>query len=154
MKLDLTATGTDANNGFPRPLTPSDTFYRAIHPDWLKKRNGTISSGAFSKSSYDNRMSMDWSEKSTIQESYDRTEKWGDCRGLASLTAKLCWDNCQAIFFDPIKDHPKLDDNPSHSQMANSTEPPAMSEKRLKKRLARNAKLLVDYNQIPGNASV
>ena len=145
----MVTTGSGANDGFPRPLTPDDTFYRVIHPDWLKKRNGTISSGAFSKSKKDNRMSMDWSEKSTIQESYGRMEKWGDCRGLASLTAKLCWDNCQTIFFDPIENDPVLDDNPAHSQMANATEPPQMSDKRLRRQLARGAKLLVDYNQVP-----
>lgn len=93
---------------------------------------------------------MDWSEKSTIQESYDRMAgKWNDCRGLASVTAQLCWENSQVIFFDPIENDPSQADNPSHSQMANATEPPAMSEKRLKKRLARGAKLLVDYDQVP-----
>lgn len=130
-----------ANGSFPRPLTEQDKFFRAIHPDLLKE-NGEVSSGGFSKSSCDNRMSMDWAENSTPKESYDRWEKWGNCRGLAMLTAKMCWDNHQNIYFEPIKDHPVKQDNPAHSEMVDQ-EPRRISDKKLRKNLARAATLLV-----------
>ena len=134
---------TDGN--FPRPLTKQDEFFRAIHPDFIKS-NGTVSSGGFSKSNSDKTMSMDWGEKSTPKETYDRWEKWGDCRGLVSLTAKMCWDNKQIIIFDSIKDVPDQEDNPAHSLMAGKV-PPQIGEKKLRKNLSRSAKVLVTADQ-------
>ena len=122
-------------DGFPRPLQPDDEFYRAIHPDYLKK-NGKISPGAFSKATANKRMSVDWAENSTASQTYERWERWGECRGVASITAGLCWENNQSISFAQTVD------NPSHSEVA-SKDGNDVSEARISKKLARGAKLRV-----------
>ena len=146
MNLALTIKDVNLVGVFPRPLKPSDTFYRAINPIFLKKKNGKISKispGAFSKSNKDKRMSMDWAEKSIVAETYGRWERWGDCRAVVSLTAKLCWDNYQEIYFDPKCD------NPSHSGMGDGEHSEKISNTQLRKNLARDAQLLIDADEIP-----
>lgn len=135
----------NTDGSFPRPLTKQDEFYRAIHPDHMKG-NGEVSSGGFSRSTSDKKMSMDWAEKTTPKETYDRWEHWGDCRGLVLLAATLCWDNHQIITFDPVKDDPNQEDNPAHSLMADKV-PPQIGDKKLRKNLSRLAKVLVAANQ-------
>lgn len=125
----------DSARAFPRPLQPDDEFYRAIRPEHLKK-NGKISPGAFSKATVNNRMSVDWAEKSTARETYERWEHWGECRGVASITARLCWDNNQSMSFE------KTTDNPSHTEVA-SQDWNKLSEDRIRKNFARGAKLRI-----------
>ena len=100
------------NGGFPRPLAPSDSFYRAIPPRYLRE-DGTIGAAAFSRASANKKLSIDWGQLSTPQETYDRWSHWGDGRAVAEITAQLCWDCEQTIEFAPTQD------NPSHSEAGN-----------------------------------
>jgi hypothetical protein len=122
--------------GFPRKLLSEDNFYRAIQ-GIHNRGDGTISPWAFSKSAGTDRMSVDWAEKSSPQETFDRWVKWGDDRGVASITAQLCWDNIQTIEFTPVKDDPCEPDNPAHCDVAGSR------GDRVRKNLAKGADLLI-----------
>ena len=123
--------------GFPRDLLPDDEFYRAFRPGLYKRDDGTISPGAFSNTTGTDRMSVDWAERSSPEETFDRWTRWGDDRGVASITAELCWENEQSIEYAPIKDQPGEPDNPAHSDVVGSDAP------RLRKRIAKVAKLLI-----------
>ena len=102
--------------------------------------DGTVSPAAFAKSSKDNRMSIDWAELSTPRETYDRWEHWGDRRGVASLTAKLIWDNKQRILFTPIETPTEC--NPAHCDMEDGENAEGLSKNQLKKNLLRGSKTL------------
>jgi hypothetical protein len=120
--------------GFPRPLTSGEEFYRAIHPSHIE--GGKISFFAFlnpTKPIKTNRMSVDWAEKSTPQQTLDRWARWGDGRGVASLTAELCWNNGQAIEYTPTQE------NPSHSDVVGNKN----NSYRVSKNLAKGAKLVI-----------
>lgn len=120
---------------FPRQLSPRDEFYRAIHPDYMKA-NGRISSGAFSKAAGSDRMSVDWSERSTPDQTYHRWKHWGQGRGVALITAQLCWENQQLVLFTPTAD------NSAHSDVVNKAGY-SIGKDRLRKNLARGARLIV-----------
>jgi hypothetical protein len=134
--------GTPRQFNFPRPLTPDDILFHAVHPNFLA-RDGTISSAAFNKDSKTNKMSCDWAELSTPQESHNRWTKWGDGRGVAAISAKACWDAQQIIEFTP--DAPDvLDGNPSHSDVF-SHGGTTLTDKRIRERLQKEAVLV--FNQ-------
>ena len=82
-------------------------------------------------------MSVDWAEKSSPQETFNRWTRWGDDRGVASITAQLCWDNEQAIEYTPIKGQAGVPDNPAHSDVVGS------GADRIRKRFSKGAKLLI-----------
>lgn len=99
---------------FPRRLMSDDTFYRAVHPKCIQR--GELLSTAFanpSKPEQSDRMSVDWAEKSTYQETYDRRiEKFGDGLAVVSITAELCWsDGTQTLEFSDTAE------NPAHSDV-------------------------------------
>ena len=100
------------DGGFPRPLVPDDAFYRAIPPRYHRE-DGSISSAAFSRASANKKMSVDWSELSAPQDTYDRWPQWGEGRAVAEISAQLCWDCEQAIEFAPTES------NPAHSEVGN-----------------------------------
>ena len=127
-----------SNDGdYPRPLTENDLFYRAIHPDWIKE-DGKVSSAAFSNASQTNRMSVDWAARSTPQETFDRWPQWGDCRGVASITAGVCCQNDQKIEYTP------KEDNCAHSDIVGK------KTDRIRRNFAKSAKLLIPSpNPIP-----
>lgn len=115
---------------FPRPLEDDDEFYRAIHPNFMKEGGG-ISPGAFSNASQTDRMSVDWAEMATPQQTLDRWEKWGEGRGVASITAGLSRNNGQRIEYTPDES------NPAHSDVVGD------KFDRVRKNLAKSAKLVV-----------
>jgi hypothetical protein len=118
--------------GFPRPLLSEDAFYRAIHPDLIKGQG--VSPGAFSNSTkpvHTNSMSVDWAERSTPQETFERWAKWGAGRGVASITFEVCWQNGQKIEYSPEQD------NPAHSDVVGE------KSDRTRKKLAKGAKLII-----------
>jgi hypothetical protein len=118
--------------GFPRPLAKGEEFYRAIHPDFIK--DGKVSHNAFSNPTrpvQTNRMSVDWAEKSTPQQTFVRWARWGDGRGVASITPELCWNNGQTIEYTPERD------NTAHSDVVGN------KSDRIRKNLARGAKLVI-----------
>lgn len=125
--------------GFPRPLAKDEKFYRAIHPTHMK--GGKISHFAFANPTRPiptNRMSVDWAEKSTPQQTFDRWARWGNGRGVASLTAELCWNYGQMTEFAPEKDNPAYSkDNPAHSDEVGT------KSDRIRKNLAKGAKLMI-----------
>lgn len=127
----------DAQTEFPRDLIPADEFYRAVRSELFKKDDGTISPGAFSNATGTARMSVDWAEKSSPEETFDRWTRWGDDRGVVSITAQLCWDNDQTIEYSPINDQLDEPGNPAHCDVVGSDAP------RLRKRIAKGAKLLI-----------
>ena len=86
-------------------------------------------------------MSVDWSDKSTPEQTHERWQHWGDGRGVASITAGLCWNNQQQIEFTPNRN------NPSHSDVFDARDA-TISKSRLRKRLAKGAKLVIAA--IPG----
>ena len=116
---------------FPRPLTDGDQFYRAIRGVHLHD-NGRISPAAFSKTTGTDRMSVDWAEKATPVETFNRFEHWPDRKGVASITAEVCWDRGQALDFKPCPG------NPSHSEVVGP------GSKSLRKHLARSAKMVYE----------
>ena len=113
----------------------SDAFYRAIPANHLRE-DGTVSPGAFARASSNNKLSVDWADLSSPEETYARWERRGAGRGVASITAQLCWDNSQFIEFDPTPD------NPSHSEI---TDQPGtrVGNDRLRKNLSRQARLII-----------
>ena len=115
---------------FPRQLEATDLFYRAVHPLFVKDC-GKISPSAFSNASGTDGMSVDWAARSSPQETFDRWPQWGDCRGVASITAELCWQNDQEIKCAPEEG------NRAHSNV--------IGEKsgRVRKNLAKCAKLII-----------
>jgi hypothetical protein len=115
---------------FPRPLEEDDEFYRAIHPDWIKDGGG-ISSAAFSNATGTDRMSVDWADGSTPQQTFDRCTKWGNGRGVALITAGLCWNNGQKV------EYTRHEDNNAHSDVVGSK---SLS---VRKTFARGAKLVI-----------
>ena len=121
--------------GFPRPIKVDDLFYRAINPLYVRE-GGKISPGAFSNASETNGMSVDWVARSTPQETYDRWPQWGDCRGVASITAGVCWQNDQKFEYAP------KEDNCAHSDV--------IGEKsgRIRKNLAKSAKLIIPSDRV------
>jgi hypothetical protein len=86
-------------------------------------------------------MSVDWADISTPKQTYERWQRWGDGRGVAAITAGLCWKNQQLIEFTPNGS------NPSHSDVFDAADA-TISKSRLKKRLAQGAKLIIDPNQL------
>ena len=120
-----------SNGGeFPQPLEEDDEFYRALRPEWIKG-GGKISPGAFSNASQTDRMSVDWADRSTPQQTFDRWTVWGEDRGVASITAGLSWNNAQGIEYTPDES------NPAHSDVVGD------KPDRVRKNLARGAKLVV-----------
>ena len=103
---------TDArtDGGFPRPLTPEDVFHRAIRAEDIRP-DGVISRKAFSKASANNKLSVDWAALCSPQDTYDRWPQWGEGRGVAAITAQLCWECHQQIVYAPTGD------NPAHSEV-------------------------------------
>ena len=100
------------HDGFPRSLAPNDLFYRAIPPGYLRE-DGTIKPAAFSRASANKKMSVDWGELSTSQDTYDRWPQWGEGRAVAQITAQLCWECEQTVEFTPTVS------NPAHSEVSN-----------------------------------
>ncbi len=119
----------DGGGHFPRALTPDDLFYRALQPIWIKPGD-TISSAAFSNPSASRRMSVDWAEKSTPVETFQRWERWGPARGVASLPFGVCRDNGQTVEFTPTPE------NEAHSDVI------GQKGDRIRKNLAKGAKLI------------
>ena len=122
----------EQSNGeeFPRPLEEEDEFYRAIRPEWIKG-GGKISAGAFSNAGQTDRMSVDWADRATPQQTFDRWAKWGDGRGVASITTGLCWNNGQVIEYTPDEN------NHAHSDVVGS------KSDRIRKTLAKDAKFVI-----------
>ena len=117
---------------FPRPIRPDDEFYRAIHPKNLKGEKILPSGFANpSKPVQTDRMSVDWAEKSTREETFGRWSEWGAGRGVAKITANLCWENKQAIEYTPE------DENPSHSDVKGA------KPDRIRRNLAKGAQLII-----------
>ena len=116
---------------FPRPLTGEDRFYRVIRELHLKK-GGRISPGAFCKTTGTDRMSVDWSQASTPQESFDRFPQWNDRKAVAAITADLCWSQRQTLDYVP------LPDNPAHCEVV------GRDSKSLRKALARDAGIVYE----------
>ena len=131
---------TTGDGGFPRPLTPDDRFYRAIRPSYIYE-DGRISRAAFAKSTGNEKMSVDWAELSTPQETYDRWPQWGEGRAVAEVTAQALWMNQQMIEYAPTPD------NPAHSEVADRPDRTIGKDKILSN-LARAAVLL----PFPSNA--
>lgn len=119
---------------FPRPLTPNDVFYRAIRPEDIHP-DGRISRKAFAKASANRRMSVDWAALSTPQETYDRWPQWGEGRGVAEITAQLCWECAQQIEYSPTPG------NPAHSDVFDQPDI-ALGRLAVQRALARAAVLL------------
>lgn len=97
-------------HGFPQPLSPDDVFYRAIRPEDIRA-NGVISSKAFAKASANRKLSVDWAALCSAQDTYQRWPHWGKERGVAAITAQLCWDCQQQIAYAPTED------NSAHSEV-------------------------------------
>ena len=116
---------------FPRQLVGEDKLYRVIRGLHLKD-DGRISPGAFSKTTGTIRMSVDWSEKSTPQESIDRFPQWDDRKAVASVTAETCWEQKQSLDYKPLLD------NPAHSEVV------GYDSNSLRKKLARQAKIVYE----------
>lgn len=130
---------TDFYKDFPRPIRPDDEFYRAIHPNYLKGEK--ILPSGFANSSkpvQTDKMSVDWAEKSTPEETFGRWGTWGAGRGVAKITADLCRNNEQTIEYTPD------DENPSHCNVRGK------KPDRIRKNLARGAQLIIPH---PNQAS-
>jgi hypothetical protein len=115
---------------FPRPLEEDDEFYRALRPEWIKD-GGKISPGAFCNATNTDRMSVDWADKSTPRQTFDRWVEWGSCRGVASITAELARNNGQNAEYKPKKT------NHAHSDVVGG------KSKQVRKALARGANLAI-----------
>ena len=115
---------------FPRSLEDDDEFYRAIRPEWIKS-GGRISPSAFSNATQTDRMSVDWADIATPQQTFDRWTVWGEGRGVASITAGLCWNNGQEIEYTPDES------KPAHSDVVGD------KSDRIKKKLAKGARLVI-----------
>lgn len=74
---------------------------------------------------------MDWAERSTSQEAFDRWPQWGAGRGVAYITAGLCWENHQTIRFSPTQG------NPAHSDVVGE------KTDSTRNKLAKGARLLI-----------
>ena len=123
---------------FPRPLEEDDEFHRAIHPDFMKS-GGRISPGAFSNATGTDRMSVDWASMATLQQTFDRWTVWGDGRGVASITAKLCWSSGQTIEYTPNET------NPAHSEVIGN------KSDSVRKKIAKSAKLVIPTSTSTGD---
>lgn len=77
-------------------------------------------------------MSVDWADRATPQETFDRWAKWGGGRGVASITAALSWDNEQKIEY-------MHDENNNHAH----SEVVGCKPDRVRKTLAKGAKLVI-----------
>jgi hypothetical protein len=58
-------------------------------------------------------MSVNWSTLSSVED----TLKGYRGYGVVSITAGLCWNLEQQIEYQPIKDHPDLEDNTAHCEV-------------------------------------
>ena len=116
--------------GFPRPLTESDQFYRAVPAVHLKP-DGKISPGAFSNATGSNAFSVDWAVLSTPQDTLGRFLSWHGRRGVASVAALVFWKAGQSIKYTPIEG-----ENEAHSDIIGS------DAKSVRKQIAREAQLV------------
>ena len=114
---------------FPRPLVDADDFYRAIRSLHVRP-NGRLSPGAFSKTTGTNRMSVDWAELSTPEETIARFSTEQDWAGVAAIDAQTCWSFDQTLEYSP------LPGNPSHSEVVGS------GSDSVRKGLARKARMV------------
>ena len=76
-------------------------------------------------------MSVDWADIATPQQTFDRWTVWGEGRGVASITAGLCWNNGQEIEYTPDES------KPAHSDVVGD------KSDRIKKKLAKGARLVI-----------
>jgi hypothetical protein len=76
-------------------------------------------------------MSVDWADKSTSQQTFNRWVEWGPCRGVASITDELARNNGQNTEYKPKKT------NHAHSDVVGG------KSKQVRKALARDAKLVI-----------
>lgn len=87
------------------PFDDDTDFLRGIHPDWFNFQTQQIESWAFDNHPQTpNRMSVNWAEISSVEE----TIKYNPSCGVASITAKVCYQENQEI------EHTPQDDNPAH----------------------------------------
>ena len=114
---------------FPRHLADTDQFYRAVQCVHLKP-GGRVSPGAFCNTKNTDKMSVDWAELSTPEETMARFSNWKGQRGIASITASVFWEAEQHIDYDPQKH------NEAHTSIVGN------DSERLRKRMAKNAKLV------------
>lgn len=78
----------------------NDKFLRRI-PWWHLKRSGEISSAAFQNDGGTNSFSTNWMKLSSIEDTLRNHPGFG----LASISAKLCWDLNQKIKWEPLEDN-------------------------------------------------
>jgi len=79
-----------------------DTFLRRIHPQHYDRNTGKVSSAAFQNTSGTNRMSVDWTQLSTVEDTLSGYEGFG----VASISADLCWSLSQQVERVPLQGNP------------------------------------------------
>ena len=80
-----------------RVFEATDEFLRRVHPEQLNPEDGTVSTAAFTPE----RMSVNWSDLSSVEDTLIGHEGWG----VVSFTAALCWGRNQAIEHTPAVDN-------------------------------------------------
>ena len=95
----------------PNPFSGDEEFLRRISPSHFNFSTQEIQSWAFDNlDDTPGRMSVNWSGLATVQETVQDHPGFG----VASITARSCYDEKQGIEYTPVKDHPSLRDNPAH----------------------------------------
>lgn len=120
--------------GFPRPLMPDDTFYRAVRPEYVLD-NGMVSPQAFNQASASRKLSVDWAALCRPQDTYYRWPNWGEGRAVAAITAQACWEFEQQIEYSPTPG------NPAHSDVSDRPNR-TLGRDKIRRALAQSATLL------------
>ena len=78
----------------------SDNFLRRI-PPWHLKGSGQISSAAFQNDDGTTSFSTNWMKLSSVEDTLRNYPHFG----VASISAKLCWELAQEIQWTPVNDN-------------------------------------------------
>lgn len=81
-------------------FVPDDKFLRRI-PWWHLKPTGEISSAAFQNDGETNSFSTNWMKLSSIEDTLRNDPGFG----VASISAKLCWELAQETRWTPVDDN-------------------------------------------------
>lgn len=124
---------TNDENAFAETFAADDQFLRRILPWHYDPTTGRVSPRAFANGRDTNRMSVNWSALSPVE---DTLREYPDF-GVASLSAELCWSLDQQIEKTPVET------NPAHCDVVREKPEP------VKRRFRDNARYL-RYPSPPG----
>lgn len=83
-------------------FVPDDRFLRRIPPIYYNPNTGKVMSAAFQNASGTNRMSVDWTKLSTVDDTLRGYPRFG----VASISAELCWFLNQEVERVPSEENP------------------------------------------------